>query len=165
MGAKTTKGWRCCPTHEGTKKSTLASPSFLTSHQSPIRVFHWLNPVGSQQMWEPRKCNLQSRGWPCPTPSPRSGIQRGGVSSGSRGHWHNALLRTHRSGGPILFQQLEINQISFILNNKGRSSLAAQQSRSWHCHCCGWGHCSGVGSVPNPEISTWQGCQVIIIII
>ena len=28
----------------------------------------------------------------------------------------------------------------------------------WHCHCCGSGHCNGMGSIPGPETSAWGGC-------
>ena len=34
-----------------------------------------------------------------------------------------------------------------------RSHLRIQR-----CHCSGWGHCCGMGSIPDPETSTCRGC-------
>ena len=32
--------------------------------------------------------------------------------------------------------------------------------RIWHCHCCGWGCCCGVGSVPGLGPSTCGRCSL-----
>ena len=38
-----------------------------------------------------------------------------------------------------------------------KGSLWLGRVRIWRCHCCGYGYCSGGGSIPGPGTSAWRG--------
>ena len=37
--------------------------------------------------------------------------------------------------------------------------MRQRRLRIWCCHCNGFGHCCGEGSIPGPEASTYRGVQ------